>query len=643
MSYTKESSFSYKGKGKSRKSSKRREQSYQPRPAWAELSEIYDYSFIDKVESQTVTIDDIEQLEFTCMLRAAHYNYTIQKILWNEREMRGVPFGKNFKLFSHQVEAIQYMKDRESIDPHMRSGITGGMLNITTGGGKSLIVATHSLSAPRGKFPTLIVVTKTLLNTWKVDTFEKYFGPRVKVLFFHAEYNPIHSFSRGDIIDHDFVVTTYDALVSACNDGRFSDSCVEYSIKGVGRSKKIISMRSRTEMESDDPHAMGLGLLYCTPWERVIFDESQVMCNFNTQVFLAGMVLYARYKWVMTATPIKNSPTDIWSQFRCCGYNTITKPSEWLSRHVKEMEKLNKTSKLKIDLQQTDIELPQCIPINYEIYFSAEERVFYDFLKSLTVDSWISRYNGNATIDGTVILALFTLLRQCSVAPYLVTDISKRKRKVVDPMIEQCMSTFETIRDRLSEATLEWLYDINGTAGIRSAKITKILDIIREIPEDDKIIIFTVTTSCLDLISHAILTNFPNKKLVKVDGDVSGANRSKSLSMFTSDSSIQILLTTTGTTCTGVNLTAANRTIFAETWWEHTTGIQARDRTHRWGQTKETYFYEICVADSIDVRVNEIIAKKAAMAESMLNNDDSNDNTKQLFIGEVLEIIKYDN
>lgn len=60
----------------------------------------------------------------------------------------------------------------------------------------------------------------------------------------------------------------------------------------------------------------------------------------------------------------------------------------------------------------------------------------------------------------------------------------------------------------------------------------------------------------------------------------------------------------------GLNITCANRAICLSLWYNYGNEEQARGRTRRHGQKKETYFVRIVVENSVDDRMLKLQEKK---------------------------------
>ncbi len=70
-----------------------------------------------------------------------------------------------------------------------------------------------------------------------------------------------------------------------------------------------------------------------------------------------------------------------------------------------------------------------------------------------------------------------------------------------------------------------------------------------------------------------------------------------------------------------LNLTAANRVISVDQWWNTAMETQAFGRVHRIGQEKETHFAKIVVKNSIDERLVQMQEEKARVIARALGED----------------------
>jgi SNF2 family DNA or RNA helicase len=73
----------------------------------------------------------------------------------------------------------------------------------------------------------------------------------------------------------------------------------------------------------------------------------------------------------------------------------------------------------------------------------------------------------------------------------------------------------------------------------------------------------------------------------------------------------------------GLNLTAADYIFLLDPWWNPAVESQAIDRAHRIGQTRPVFAYRLIARDTVEEKVLELQAQKRALADAIINADNS--------------------
>jgi SWI/SNF-related matrix-associated actin-dependent regulator 1 of chromatin subfamily A len=127
-----------------------------------------------------------------------------------------------------------------------------------------------------------------------------------------------------------------------------------------------------------------------------------------------------------------------------------------------------------------------------------------------------------------------------------------------------------------------------------------------------KIIIFAVHRNVVELLRQGLSIY----GAVTVYGGTDPKKVQKRVDAFQNDQRTRVFIGNIQSAGTGITLTAANEVLLAETGYVPADIAQAVKRAHRIGQDKPVRVRTVSLAGSLDMRVNEIVRRKAAeMAE----------------------------
>lgn len=173
-------------------------------------------------------------------------------------------------------------------------------------------------------------------------------------------------------------------------------------------------------------------------------------------------------------------------------------------------------------------------------------------------------------------------------------------------------------------ATLIRLRQATGYTGIlsssiqESAKIDRMIDIVEEsISNNRKVIIFSNWTQITGVISEKI-KEIGWAPLV-ITGETRDEDRQLYVKMFQERDNNPVIIGTIGAMGTGLTLTAATTVIFMDEPWNKALFDQAVDRAHRIGQKNNITIYSIMCKDTIDERIHNLIYKKGAMSDAIID------------------------
>ncbi|KAF5337985.1 hypothetical protein D9758_014335 [Tetrapyrgos nigripes] len=199
--------------------------------------------------------------------------------------------GMDIRLLPHQAIGVAWMLDRE------KSKDKGGILADDMGLGKTVqMIATMAMNPPQPdgddrdvSKTTLIVVPSALLQQWKDEIEEKTNG----ILTVHVHHGREKLKKKSEIKSYDVLITTYQTLMT--------DFVVP---KDVEPHEEAEWLRKNG------------GVLAKIKFYRAIADEAQYIRNRVTKASIALAHIQAKYRWMLTGTPVTNTLADIYGLLR---------------------------------------------------------------------------------------------------------------------------------------------------------------------------------------------------------------------------------------------------------------------------------------------------------------------------------------
>lgn len=149
-----------------------------------------------------------------------------------------------------------------------------------------------------------------------------------------------------------------------------------------------------------------------------------------------------------------------------------------------------------------------------------------------------------------------------------------------------------------------------------SAKLDRLEEIVENcISNNEKVIVFSNWTQMTDAICDKLLCD-----CLCITGNTNDSDRQTIVDAFQNDDDFKVIVGTIGAMGTGLTLTAATTVIFVDEPWNKALFDQAVDRAHRIGQKNNITIYSIMCKDTIDERIHNLIYKKGAMSDAIIDN-----------------------
>ena len=334
--------------------------------------------------------------------------------------------------------------------------------------------------------------------------------------------------------------------------------------------------------------------------DMIICDESQRIKTHNAQQSKAIHELgdAAKYKLILSGTPVQNDAIDIWSQYRFLD-RTVFGDSYYAFRGryaimggfnnkkivgYKDLDGLvRKEHSIAFRITKEEaIDLPEQTFETRQIEMTKKERNLYDTLRR---DSYAELANGGQVTATTVLTKLLRL--QQLTGGFLVQDDAERPEQV-------------------STAKLDALKDI-------------ILDYV--IGAGRKLVVFARFIAEVKAVIKLAEETLPaEKKSVSIYGDIKKEDRGALVQQFQTDPDTLLFIGQIDTAGTGITLTAADTCVYYSKNFNYATYEQSLSRIHRIGQRNTCTYIDLVVADSVDEAITVALRKKEDLAKTVVDD-----------------------
>lgn len=148
-----------------------------------------------------------------------------------------------------------------------------------------------------------------------------------------------------------------------------------------------------------------------------------------------------------------------------------------------------------------------------------------------------------------------------------------------------------------------------------SAKMLRMEEMVEEIiKEKGKVIIFSNWSSVTEEAKEVLKDFNP----AYITGDTTATDRMTEVDRF-QNGNCNVIIGTIGAMGTGLTLNKANTVIFLDEPWNRALRDQAEDRAHRIGTQGTVNIITIMAKDTIDERIHELVEKKGAVSDALVD------------------------
>jgi SNF2 family DNA or RNA helicase len=472
-----------------------------------------------------------------------------------------IPLWKDFSYFTHQEDGIRWMLEKEKTGTSVptRDGkdavvVRGGFQCDDMGLGKTIQIAATMANHP--KKATLLIAPLAMIETW-------------------AEVCQRAGMKVYEVVK-----------------GEWALRVVPYGDGAIPRH--FMKCRPTVYISNYEKlyHSFSL---FSRGWDRVVLDEAHKIRNGSGQVAVYARKVVAPIRWVVTGTPLVNSPKDVVSLLGFVGV-PVSPLWSWEVRLNDILPQLVLHRSLN-SLRAVIKGAPPIPEIHQDILpFSTEdEDDFYHGIQSAT-ESMMAKY-GSEHLSPFETLKLLLRLRQISVHPQVYINAKRRETPTY--------------------ARKNW------TAP--STKVERVKNIISQDTTDKvhKYIIFCQFIDEMALMRESLLDIVKDANILMYHGGMNQAERTAVLATSKKTTETTVLLLQLQAGGVGLNLQEYDRIIFVSPWWTAALMDQAIARAVRMGQTEVVKVYHLQLAAekeatiNIDVMINRKADEKRKMLENM--------------------------
>ena len=486
------------------------------------------------------------------------------------------PQGLQVQLRPYQLDGLAWLQ-------YLRAQGLGGILADDMGLGKTAQALAHVLTekeAGRLIHPALVVLPTSLLFNWQAEATRM--APDLRVLTLHG---PRRAESHAHIARHDLVLTTYPLL------WRDGDA------------------------------------LAAQPFHLLVLDEAQMVKNAGSRSARALRKLRAPHLLCLTGTPLENHLGELWAQFDFLMPGFLGDVRSFNARWRKPIEENGETLRAQLLAQRVrpfilrrrkqDVatELPPRTEVILRVQLQGRQRELYEAVR-VAADKQVRRTLERSGFEGAQISILDALLklRQVCCDPRLVKGISQGTH---GPPL------------RGSQRAEGDAFSLGGSPAAKGthqtmerAKLALLADLLPSLlDEGRRVLVFSQFTEMLTLAAEQL--DALALPYLTLTGQTPPRQRGAVVRQFQAQAAgcPAVLLVSLKAGGVGLNLTAADTVIHLDPWWNPAVEEQATARAHRIGQDQPVFIYKLVVQGSIEERMLELQARKAALAQGVLGHD----------------------
>lgn len=203
-------------------------------------------------------------------------------------------------------------------------------------------------------------------------------------------------------------------------------------------------------------------------------------------------------------------------------------------------------------------------------------------------------------------------------------DVKNGVKESVDKVILSTGNILAMV-SRLRQATA--CPSVLATTNVGSAKVDRAVDLTTQLVNNgDKVVIFSTFKETVYNLADLLCNYNP----LVATGDMKDSDVSANIDKFQNDANSKLLIGTWQKCGTGFTLTASRYMIFVDIPFTNASYEQAQDRIYRIGTKEPVFIYHLITTGTIDERVLQIVERKEALGDYLVDGEISNSSLEML-------------
>ena len=464
------------------------------------------------------------------------------------------------KPYAHQLTALEKSWNKENFAYFMEMGT----------GKTKVLIDNLAMLYDKGKIDgALIVAPKGVVKTWYEQELPTHLPDHIENV--SVLWQPNITKGQQEKLESLFEIETALHILVMNVEALSTDKGVKFATKFINSHKTLMAIDESTTIK--------------TPTAK------------RTKNII-GIGQNAKYKRIMTGSPITKNPLDLYTQCEFLDpwlldfssyYAFRNRYAEMKTMHVhgrsiQVVDKFQNLSELSDTVKQFSyrvlkedcLDLPPKVFIKRHVTLTPEQKKVYEQMKKAA----IAVLNGKVTTTMTVLTQLM----------------------------------------RLHQITCGYVAADDGTTQqVESNRLNELMSVLED--TDGKVIIWANYQMSVSEIMQALTKKYGANSFVHYYGLTPQEDRQDYIRKFQNDPECRFIIGTPQTGGYGITLTQANTVIYYSNGYDLEKRLQSEDRAHRIGQKKTVTYIDLIAEDTIDEKIVEALRKKINIASEVMGEE----------------------